>query len=127
MAPGIASECVDIPLDSSAVVRLPVTAKLGHDDLPSFLNLMLRCLLVWGRTTCTFSENKYLFPLPNAHSLSPHSPLSNFPGYLHVFKVRVWKDSQFAPLRYHCNYNFTLLVYVQKQCLLDHINLHVEV
>lgn len=40
-----------------------------------------------------------------------------------------WKLDKFASLALltSCNYNFTLFVYVQNQCMLDHINLHVEV
>lgn len=74
---------------------------------PFFLYYILRCLLVVGRRTCTLQANKYLFPLPSTYSLSFHGCFSNSPIYLHVFKIRVWKDSQFAPLRHHCNYNFT--------------------
>lgn len=82
-------------------------SRVAFDCKSSSLYYILRCLLVVGRRTCTLQANKYLFPLPSTYPLSPHGCLSNSPIYLHVFKIRVWKDSQFAPLRHHCNYNFT--------------------
>lgn len=77
-----------------------------------------------GRRTCTLEANKYLFPLPSIYSLFFHGSFSNSPIYLHVFKIRVWKKSQFAPLRHHCNYNFTFGLQQNRVSYLLERNIH---
>lgn len=118
MASGLSSKSCGHP------PGLITCSRVAFDCKPSFLYYILRCLLVVKRRTCTLEANKYLFLLLSIYSFFFHGSFSNSPIYLHVFKIRVWKESQFAPLRHHCNYNFTFGLQQNRVSYLLERNIH---